>query len=180
MTASFSPLAPRTCAWCQSPLQGRSDKRFCSAACRGQGARHGGAEGAPIDWPARAQQAEQTVRELQAHLVQLQQAQQAAASLEQDYDHLSLVLGSLIPDVSLLGTLAHVRTHVEQLLQNYHRHPGLSQGEPGAQRRLQAVQWVQATLVKQQTALQAAKRANGNSSFSTEAGFPQPNERKQK
>ena len=164
MTASFSPLAPRTCAWCQRPLQGRSDKRFCSAACRGQGARHGGAEGAPIDWPARAQQAEQTVRELQTRLAQLQQDQQAVAALERDYDHLSQVLGSLIPDVPLLGTLTHVRTYVEELLQHYHRHPGLSRGEPGAQRRLQAVQWVQAALVQQQTRLQAAKQPTGRDS----------------
>jgi hypothetical protein len=68
---SFSPLTPRWCDWYHQPLQGRSNQRYCDASCRGKAARHGATPGGPIDWQARAGQAEQRAEALQAELDQL-------------------------------------------------------------------------------------------------------------
>jgi hypothetical protein len=116
-------------------------------------ARHGVADGAPIDWQARAQQAEQTLGELQAQLVQLQQAQLAAAPMEQEYDMLSHLLGLLVADLRSSTTLANLQTYVQQLLHIYQQHPGLVSGEVGAQRRLRYLQQLQQVIAQQQLAV---------------------------
>jgi hypothetical protein len=145
----FSPLTPRWCGWCQQPLQGRSDKQFCSAACRGKAARHGVVDGDPIDWPARAAQAEQTVQHLQAHLAQLAQDHQTVAPLERRYDEFTQMLNVLIPEVRDAGLLPNVLHFVEQLLGDYGQHPGLAMRAPGPHLRLQLVQQVHGTLQRQ-------------------------------
>jgi hypothetical protein len=167
--SSFSPLTPRHCSWCQGPLQGRSDKQFCSAACRSMAGRHG--EAAPaIDWPARAHAAEQTVQELQQYLHQLQQAQQAAAPFEQRYDQLSYLVSSLLEEVESVEQVTNLLLYVTRMLHDYQQHPGLATQEVGAHQRLRNLQELHATIAKRQATLRAAKlsaRARASASESS-------------
>ncbi len=112
-------------------------------------ARHGVVDGAPIDWPARAARAEQTVAALQAQLDQLAQARQALAPLERRYDEFPQVLLLLVPELQSSGMLTNLLGFVEQLVAEYAQHPGLAQGETGPQLRLQILQQVRATIVQQ-------------------------------
>lgn len=147
--SSFSALTPRWCGWCQQPLQGRSDKRFCDAACRNKAARHGVVGGTLIDWPARAAHAEQTVQALQAHLDQLAQAQQAVAPLERRYDEFTQVVNVLVPELESSGLLANLRQYIEGLLADYEQHPGLAAGEEAPLRRVQILRQLHATIEHQ-------------------------------
>lgn len=142
----FSPLAPRWCGWCQQPLQGRSDKQFCSAACRGKAARHGVVDGGPIDWQARAAQAEQTVVGLQAQLAQLGHDQQAVAPLERRYDEFTQMLNILVLEILDAGLLTSMLHFVEQLLSDYSQHPGLATHEAAPHLRWQILQQIRGTL----------------------------------
>jgi hypothetical protein len=156
MTPSFfSPLTPRWCGWCQQPLVGRSDKQFCSSACRNKAARHGAVGGAPIDWAARAAQAEQIVQALQAQLDQVAQARQALAPLERRYDEFTQVLQVLIPELQSSGLLTSLQQYVETLLADYAHHPGLAVGEASPLLRVQILQQLRATIERQLTYLQA-------------------------
>lgn len=157
MSASFSPRTPRWCVWCRQPVLGRSDKQFCSDACRRMVARHGVPEDTPIDWQARALVAEQAHRALQAQLDAQQQAQQAALAFEQRYDELSQVLGVLVAELRSLGTAANLLDFVTQVLHVYQQHPGLGRGEQVVQQRLQHLRQLQAALQGHYTALQAAQ-----------------------
>lgn len=150
MAASvFSPLVPRWCGWCQQPLHGRSNKRFCSAACRGLAARHGVVEGGPIDWQARATQLEQTVQALQGQLAELAHTRQAVAPLERRYDEFMQLMNLLVVEVSSTGLLTDMLAFVEQLLAAYSQHPGLAKGEAGPQLRVKILQQVRGTLQRQ-------------------------------
>lgn len=147
--SSFSPLTPRWCGWCQQALTGRSDQRFCSAACRNKAARHGVVGGEPIDWQARAAQAEQTVVELQAHVDQLWQARYALAPLERRYDEFTQVLYALIPELQSTGMLTNLQHYVAQLLADYEQHPGLAAGEASPRLRVQILQQLPAIIARQ-------------------------------
>jgi serine phosphatase RsbU (regulator of sigma subunit) len=116
-------------------------------------ARHGVADGALVDWQARAKQAEQTLGDRQAQLDQLHQTQQAAAPMEQAYDMLSHALSLLVADLRSQSTLANLQTYVQELLHLYQQHPGLAQGEVGAQRRLRNLQQLQEMIARQQAAV---------------------------
>jgi hypothetical protein len=148
-TPVFSPLSPRWCGWCQQPLQGRANKRFCSAVCRNMAARHGETPGGPVDWQARAEHAEQQLQALQAQLDQQAQARQAGALFEQHYEEFPHILYHLVPELPL-GTLPALLAYVEQVLATYAQHPGLAQGEAGPQQRLQTLQTLQALIVNRQ------------------------------
>jgi hypothetical protein len=162
MNASFSPLGLRSCGWCQAPLQGRSDKQFCSAACRGMAARHGTSEGGPIDWQARVQQAEQTVQALQAQLAEWQHAQQAAEPFEHAYDELSKVVSVFVPEMQSSGSIANFLDYVEGLLERYEQHPGLAHGDVAVHRRMQNLQWLHGALQRQEEHLQRLKPRTGS------------------
>jgi hypothetical protein len=152
--SSFSPLTPRWCASCQEPLQGRSDKKYCSDACRSMGNRHGLGEEAAVDWPAQVEAAEQTVRALQAQLDAQAQAWQAAFAFEQGYDNLTLLLNMVLLEVEELSPFTRFVEVIDQLLAYYQQHPGLVMGEVHAQRRLAHLQQVRATIIARQAALQ--------------------------
>ena len=154
-------------------MQGRSDKQFCTAACRGMAARHGTSEGGPVNWQARAQQAEQTVQALQHQLDQLSHAQQAAEPFEQRYDEVSKVLSVFVPELQSSGSVANLLDYVEGLLAYYQQHPGLARGEVSAHRRLQHLQWLHGTLLHQQEALQRLnQRATGAPAATASAKLP--------
>jgi len=155
--SSFSPLTPRWCGWCQQPVQGRADKLFCGAACRGKAARYGVVGGAPIDWQARAEQAEQTVQTLQAQFDQLAHARQAVAPLERRYDEFTQVLNVMVPELSSLGMLTGLLEYVEGLLADYEQHPGVAQGEAGPHFRVQILQQLRGTIQRQMSYVALAK-----------------------
>jgi hypothetical protein len=134
----FSPLGPRFCQWCQAPLQGRSDQKFCRANCRNMARRHGTED--CIDWPARAAAAEQLASELQAQLDQQAQVQLVAQPYEQRYEDLSRLLGTLAQHLQDGNVLSSYTYFVGQLLDHYQQHPGLATGEAPAQRRLASLQ----------------------------------------
>lgn len=152
--SSFFPLVPRQCAWCQDPLQGRSDKQFCSAACRSMAKRHGVANGAPIDWPARATVAEQAVQVLQAQFEDQAHALQVAFPFEQGYDNLLRLLGQVIQEVERVRVMSSYLDFVNQLLVYYQQHPGIVSGEAHAQRRLGHLQQLRAEIVAHLAMLQ--------------------------
>lgn len=111
----FFPLGPRSCQRCQRPLspQARSDQKYCSDRCRGLARRHGDLG---IDWPARAEAAEQRTQALQAQLDELAQAQQAAAPYEQRYEDLSRLLARLARELPTARTLPPYIDFADQLL----------------------------------------------------------------
>jgi hypothetical protein len=148
-TPSFSPLTPRWCGWCQQPLQGRSDKQFCSAACRGKADRHGVVEGGPVDWPARAAHAEETVAALQAQLAQVAHERQTLSPLEQRYEEFTQLLHALVVHVHDVGLLTGILHYVTQLLGDYAQHPGLAKNEAAPQLRLRHLEQVQSMLQQQ-------------------------------
>lgn len=145
----FSPLTPRFCAWCQTPLQGRSDKKCCSPQCRSQIQRHGVPAG-PIDWPAQLAAAEARTQELQRQLDQQAQAQQAARPFDDLYDQLPRLVGLLARSLDEEKQIATHLGLVDHLLGQYQQHPGLVTGEGSAQQRLLVLQQVRADLADQQ------------------------------
>jgi len=157
--SSFSPLTPRWCGWCQQALTGRSDQRFCSAACRNKSARHGVVGEGPIDWQARAEQAEQQVADLKAHVAQLAHARQALAPLERRYDEFIQVLYALIPELESTGLLSSLQQFVAQLLADYEQHPGLAAGEASPRLRVQILQPLPAVIARRLAYLTASRPA---------------------
>lgn len=145
----FSPLTPRFCAWCQKPLQGRSDKRVCSDKCRSHVQRHGVPDG-PTDWPAQLAAAEARTQELQHQLDQQAQAQQAARPFEERYDQLLRLVGLLARGLDNEQQLAAHLGFVDQQVGQYQQHPGLVTGEGAAQQRLLILQQVRADLADHQ------------------------------
>lgn len=141
----FSPLGPRWCQLCQRPLapHARSDQKYCSDRCRGLARRHGTAS---IDWPARAEAAEQRAQALQAQLDALAQAQQAALPYEQRYEDLSRLFAVLTRELPTAKALPNYIDFVDQLLRFYAQHPGLASGEPSAHRRLESLQQLHSEL----------------------------------
>jgi hypothetical protein len=121
--------------------------------------RHGAVEGGPIDWPARAAQAEQTVAALRGQLDQLAQAHQAVAPLEHRYDQFPQLLLQVVPEVESIAMLSGMLGFVEQLLTDYSGHPSLAQGEAGPQVRLQVLQQVHATIGRRLQDLRRPKPA---------------------
>ena len=144
--SSFLPLAPRWCGWCQKPVQGRSDKQFCSAACRSKANRHGPVDEAPVDWPAQAAAAEQRAVDFQAQLAAQDHAWQLAFPFEQRYDELTRLVSLLAREVERASALPLYLDFVDELLHYYQQHPGLVTGEVHVQRRLAYLQQVQAEL----------------------------------
>lgn len=147
--SAFSPLTPRFCPWCQTPFQGRSDKKFCSNICRSQVQRHG-VPAPPIDWPAQLAAAEARAHELQGQLDQYAQAQQAARPSEAAYDNIVRLVGLLAQTLEDEQKLADYLGFFSQQLGTYAQHPGLATQEPLAQQRLLILQQVQDLLVDRQ------------------------------
>lgn len=147
--SSFSPLTPRFCTWCQTPFQGRSDKRFCSDICRSQVQRHG-VPGEPIDWPVQLAAAEARAQELQRQLDQYAQAQQAARPSEAAYDNIARLVGLLGQTLEDEQKLADYLGFFNQQLDHYAQHPGLATQEPQAQQRLLLLQQVRDVLIDRQ------------------------------
>jgi hypothetical protein len=152
--ASFSPLTPRWCASCQQPLQGRSDKKFCSSACRGMAKRYGLREDDAPDWPALVAAAEQNARALQTQLDEQAQAWQDAFPFERRFDDLFRLMNGLIAEVSSLEQLRILLGFLDQSLQTYQQHPGLATGEVVAQRRIGLLQELCRSVVAHQATLQ--------------------------
>lgn len=146
MSASvFLPLGPRFCQQCGNPLrpEARSDQKYCGDRCRGLARRHGAGG---IDWPARAEAAEQRAQQLQAQLDQQAQAQEAAQPFEQRYEELNRLLVGLARELPTARVLPAYLDFVDQLLRSYEQHPGLATGEASARRRLTSLQQLRSEL----------------------------------
>jgi hypothetical protein len=140
--------SPALSAWCQTPLQGRSDKKFCSPNCRSQVQRHGVPDG-PIDWPAHLAAAEKRAQALQHQLDQHAQAQQAARPFDERYDQLLGLVGLLARAIEDEQALANHLGFVDEQLGKYQQHPGLVTGQAPARQRLLILQQVRADLADQ-------------------------------
>lgn len=167
--SSFSPLTPRFCAWCQTPLQGRSDKKFCTDTCRSQVQRHG-VPAPPTDWPAQLAAAEARVQELQGQLDQHAQAQQAARPFDDAYDNLVRLVGLFAQALDDEQRLADSQAFLDQQLRYYAQHPGLVTGEAPAHQRLLILQQVRDVLADRQRSVallrahqQSRQQATGSS-----------------
>lgn len=145
-----SPLLPeRTCLWCHTPfLEGRADKKFCKSACKANYSRTVLATDAPraappsrpatpsrpqsislVDWQTRCEKAE--------HILQTQeQAAQAALPFDQEYARLEQLIGQYLSSSYSAGMLSYLLLQVEKVLEQYQRHPALSNPLHAAQYRL--------------------------------------------
>lgn len=118
------------------------------------GNRHGLAESAAPDWPARVEAAEQTARALQAQLDAQAQAWQAAFPFEEAYDRVTTLINMVLLEVEEVRPFTRFLEFIDHLLPYFQQHPGLVMGEAHAQRRLAHLQQVRAALIAHQALLQ--------------------------